>query len=116
MILYHGTTTENANTIILQQKFDINLCGSQWGSTYGKGIYFSPSKQEASVYGETILQIETNVEPLKLDKHYSPTNKQHKRQIKKILYTICPDALLSSDNKELVIFNTENTIRNIRIV
>ena len=116
MFLYHGTTTENANTIILQQKFDLNLCGSQWGSTYGKGIYFSPSKQEARVYGETILQIETNVEPLKLDKHYSPNDRNHKRQIKKILYTLVPDALFSCDNKEVVIFNTENTIRNIRIV
>ena len=116
MFLYHGTTSENANTIISEQKFNLNLCGSQWGSTYGKGVYFSPSKTEASVYGETILQIETNVEPLKLQRYYSPNDRNHKRQIKKILYTFGPDALITCNNKEVVIFNTENTIRDIRIV
>jgi len=116
MFLYHGTTKENATTIISQQKINLNLCGSQWGSTYGKGIYFSPSKTEASVYGEAIIEIETNVEPMKLQRYYSPNDRNHKRQIKKIVDTLGPDALVSYDNKEVVIFNTEDTIRNIRIV
>ena len=54
------------------KKFDLKLAGKQWGSTYGKGIYFSPSKEEAQVYGETILEIHTQIKPLKLEKHYSP--------------------------------------------
>lgn len=115
MLLYHGTSQENALSIISEQKFDLNLCGKQWGSTYGRGIYFSPSKEEAQVYGETILEIQTQIKPLKLEKHYSPNDKSHKRQIKKIINTLGPDAFETCDNKEIVIFNTSK-IENIRIV
>ena len=38
MILYHGTSTINALNI-LKEGFDLKKSGSNWGKTYGKGIY-----------------------------------------------------------------------------
>ena len=82
--LYHGTSYENGNKIFQEKKLNMDLCGTQWGATYGVGIYLSPYLEEAKAYGECILEIDCEIEPIVLDKYYSPTNKNHKRQIRKI--------------------------------
>ena len=46
MLLYHGTTKENAINI-LKDGFDFEKSGSCWGNTYGKGIYFTPNYETA---------------------------------------------------------------------
>lgn len=75
--LYHGTTQINALSI-LRDGFDFSKCGSNWGSTYGKGIYFSPSYDEAQFYaGEDgmVLSFELDLECYYLKKDISPSKK-----------------------------------------
>ena len=52
MILYHGTSIENALSIF-KNGFDINKSGENWGTTYGKGIYFSPNYETAMFYANS---------------------------------------------------------------
>lgn len=76
--LYHGTTMNNALSI-LKEGFDFNKCGCNWGCTYGKGIYFSPSYDEAHFYaGEDgiVLSFELELECYYLDKDISPSKKK----------------------------------------
>lgn len=49
MILYHGTTIDSAVSI-LNNGFTFDHCGKNWGSTYGKGIYFTPNYETARCY------------------------------------------------------------------
>jgi hypothetical protein len=75
--LYHGTTMANALSI-LKEGFDFNKCGCNWGSTYGKGIYFSSSYDEAQIYaGEDgmVLSFELDLECYYLNKDISPSKK-----------------------------------------
>ena len=56
MILYHGTTIQNALSI-MKFGFDINKSGENWGTTYGKGIYFSPNYETAEFMQIAMNQI-----------------------------------------------------------
>ena len=49
MILYHGTTVISALNI-LENGFNFNSTGINWGCTYGKGIYFTPNHETARCY------------------------------------------------------------------
>ena len=99
--LYHGTTIENALSI-LKNGFDFSKCGSNWGSTYGKGIYFSPSYDEAQFYADedgTVLSFELELECYYLDKDISPS--------KKIKFKV-PDGyncLVNPSGSEYVVFS-----------
>ena len=76
--LYHGTTINNALSI-LKEGFDFSKCGSNWGSTYGKGIYFSPSYDEAQFYAcedGIVLSFELDLECYNLEKDISPLKKK----------------------------------------
>ena len=76
--LYHGTSQSNALSI-LKEGFDFSKCGSNWGSTYGKGIYFSPNYSEAKFYaGEDgiVLSFELDLECYYLEKDIRPSNKK----------------------------------------
>ena len=49
MLLFHGTSVESALNILLKG-FQFDHCGENWGSTYGKAIYFTPSYETARCY------------------------------------------------------------------
>lgn len=49
MILYHGTSIQSMIGI-LNNGFAFDHCGKNWGSTYGKGIYFTPNYETARCY------------------------------------------------------------------
>lgn len=78
MILYHGTSCNNAISI-LKKGFDFNKVGSNYGITYGKGIYFTPNYETAKFYaGENGIIISMNVDiiPYYLKKDISPNSKK----------------------------------------
>ena len=49
MILYHGTSKNSAKNI-KTNGFSLDYVGSQWGSTYGKAIYFTNKYEDAKCY------------------------------------------------------------------
>lgn len=82
MILYHGTSAENALSI-LKNGFDINRAGENWGTTYGKGIYFSPNYDTAFFYANSdtlnpgiVISITVDLNPFILKKDISPNQKK----------------------------------------
>jgi len=99
--LYHGTTMNNALSI-LKEGFDFNKCGCNWGCTYGKGIYFSPSYDEAHFYaGEDgiVLSFELELECYYLDKDISPSKK------KKFKVPYGYNCLVNPTGSEYVVFS-----------
>ena len=78
MFLYHGTTIENALSI-LNNGFDFSKVGSNWGNTYGNGIYFSPNYETARFYAREegiVLKFDIKIIPQYLEKDYSPNSKK----------------------------------------
>ena len=78
MKLYHGTSSLNAISI-LKNGFDFNKVGSNYGITYGKGIYFTPNYETARFYaGENgiILSMDVSITPYYLVKDISPNSKK----------------------------------------
>ena len=51
MKLYHGTSISNALSI-MNEGFNLKKAGSNYGTTYGKGIYFTPNYKTAKFYAE----------------------------------------------------------------
>lgn len=99
MLLYHGTSLANALGI-LKNGFDFSKCGSNWGKTYGKGIYFTPNYDTAKFYAGDdgiVLSFEIYVVPYYLEKYYSPNNKKQikypefNEKGKKINVLVSPD-------------------------
>ena len=78
MLLYHGTSTINALSI-LKNGFNFSKAGSIWGKTYGKGIYFSPNYETARFYANTdgiVLSFDLKINPYYLTKDFSPNSKK----------------------------------------
>ena len=78
MLLYHGTSAENAISI-LKNGFDFTRSGCCWGNTYGKGIYFSPNYKTAKFYaGENgvVLSFQINIEAFFMTRDISPSSKK----------------------------------------
>lgn len=78
MLLYHGTTQENGLSILLNG-FDFEKSGSNWGNTYGKGIYFTPNYQTARFYaGEDgiVISIDIKVNIYYIKKMISPNSRK----------------------------------------
>lgn len=75
MILYHGTNISAALNI-LNEGFNFNYSGKNWGNTYGKGIYFTSNHETAKCYaGENgiILKFDLDIsDSTILTKSYSP--------------------------------------------
>jgi hypothetical protein len=78
MLLYHGTSVENALSI-LKNGFSFEKCGSNWGKTYGHGIYFTPNYDTAKFYAGDkgiVLSIDIAINGYKLNKYLSPNSKK----------------------------------------
>lgn len=109
MILYHGTNNNSADNILLHG-FNLDNCGTGFGSTFGNGIYFTPDINIAKCYGNTILKIKIN-DNIKLYniKAYSPISKYGKRKIKKIINNKIINGdyngFIANSGEEVVIFN-----------
>jgi maltose-binding protein MalE len=91
MILYHGTTTTSMVNI-LDKGFTFDHCGKNWGSTYGKGIYFTPNYETAKCYAGTdgvVLSLDINVKDYHLlTKLHRPSSIKQKYHTK---WLITPD-------------------------
>ena len=104
--LYHGTSMTNALSI-LKNGFDFTKCGSNWGSTYGKGIYFSPNYDEAQIYAGKdgiVLSFDLDLTCYYLKKDVSPSKK---RKFK------LPDGyncVVNPNNDEYVVFSFESPL------
>tara|TARA_B100000424_G_scaffold255748_2_gene235035 strand:- start:84 stop:512 length:429 start_codon:yes stop_codon:yes gene_type:complete len=109
MILYHGTSIANAISI-LKNGFDFELCGSNWGNTYGHGIYFTPNYMTARFYaGQNgiVLSFNLNINYYKLLSDYSPSMKSKK--MKKIIqYALSNnyDSIINFNQDEIIIINS----------
>tara|TARA_B100001175_G_scaffold317168_1_gene333137 strand:- start:5431 stop:5748 length:318 start_codon:yes stop_codon:yes gene_type:complete len=78
MLLYHGTNSINALSI-LNNGFDFSKAGSNYGTTYGKGIYFSPNYETAKFYAGTdgiIISLNVDITPYYLTRDISPSSKK----------------------------------------
>ena len=103
--LYHGTTLVNALSI-MNDGFDFSRCGSNWGSTYGKGIYFTPNRETALFYaGENgiVLSFELDIECYYLKNDISP-NKKRKFKLSESY-----NCLVSPNGDEYILFNINRT-------
>lgn len=77
-LLYHGTSVSDAISI-LKSGFDFSRCGSNWGSTYGKALYFTPNYETARVYaGENgiVLSFVLTIVPYYIKRDISPNSKK----------------------------------------
>ena len=110
VILYHGTTKENALGIS-RSGFSTEYSGTNWGSTFGKGVYFTNNMDEAFVYSGNngvVLMIDVDINGFQLRKNYSPTDRNDRREIKKLITTLKNsnyNCLITKDEKEFVFFN-----------
>lgn len=98
--LFHGTSPASALSI-LKNGFDFSKCGSNWGSTYGQGIYFTPNYETAKFYaGEdgVVLTFTLNINPYYLTKDISP-NQKRKFKLNKQYNTI-----VNPNKDEYVVF------------
>ena len=77
-LLYHGTSVSDAISI-LKSGFDFSRCGSNWGSTYGKALYFTPNYETARCYaGENgiVLSFALTIIPYYIKRDISPNSKK----------------------------------------
>lgn len=93
MLLYHGTSVENAISI-LKNGFSFEKSGSNWGKTYGKGIYFTPNYDTARFYAGNegmVLSIDIKINGFKLTKFLSPNDKKKIKVGEEFNCIISPD-------------------------
>lgn len=100
MLLYHGTSAVAAISI-METGFDFSRAGSNWGTTYGKGIYFTPNYRTARFYaGENgiVISVDIEVKPYYLKRAVSASSK------KRIQLPEESNCLVSPDGDEYVVF------------
>ena len=114
MKYYHGTTKENYNDI-LKHGFKKEKIGQGWGSTYGKGFYFTPHYDMATSYADSdeyiiCIEISENTNLFPLPKRYSPMNHHHKRELQKIKQQLAEtcDGYKTIDNEEIILFENKH--------
>tara|TARA_B100000424_G_C22796794_1_gene427626 strand:- start:480 stop:803 length:324 start_codon:yes stop_codon:yes gene_type:complete len=76
--LYHGTSKQNGLQI-LESGFDFKKSGSNWGNTYGKGIYFTPNYETAQFYAGKdgiVISRQLEIEAFYLKKDISPNSRK----------------------------------------
>ena len=105
MLLYHGTSSENAISI-LKNGFDFEKAGSNYGTTYGKGIYFSPNYETAQFYANEnsngmVLSFDIKIIPFYLTRDISPNSKKKIKLPKDKEY----NCIVSPNRDEYLILN-----------
>ena len=109
-LLYRGGKYSTYESLI-DNGFDLSRIGDGYGSTLGRGVYLTASKDEARSYaadGRTIFEVP--VEDLKiyrLDRAFSVDSKQDRKNLKKITQKAKDqgyNSLESVDGLETVIF------------
>ena len=101
--LYHGTSAKNALSI-LKNGFDLEKAGENWGTTYGKGIYFSPNYETAKFYaGEDgiVLSFNLQINPYELKKDIRPNSKR------KIKIPFEFDSIINPNRDEVIVTNKD---------
>tara|TARA_B100001115_G_C15507523_1_gene240389 strand:- start:25 stop:507 length:483 start_codon:yes stop_codon:yes gene_type:complete len=109
-ILYHGSSINNYKKL-KETGFDLELIGTGFGTTLGRGIYLTPHTQEALSYAEdakNILAIPIiGLKAYKLTRSFSVDCAKHRRDLKKLTDEVKIDgynALESQCGNEIVIF------------
>ena len=86
-LLYRGGKY-STYTSLIDNGFDLSRLGTGYGSTLGKGVYLTKSKEEARSYavdGRTIFQVPVeDLNPFKLERAFSVDSKQDRKNLKKI--------------------------------
>ena len=99
--LYHGTSVKNALSI-LQNGFDLGKAGENWGTTYGKGVYFTPNYETAKFYaGEdgVVISLNLKINPYQLKKDIRPNSKR------KINVPYEFDSIINPNKDEVIVTN-----------
>tara|TARA_B100001094_G_C17967671_1_gene688672 strand:+ start:429 stop:839 length:411 start_codon:yes stop_codon:yes gene_type:complete len=109
-LLYRGGKYQTYVSLI-DNGFDLSRINSNFGTTLGKGVYLTKSKEEARSYavdGRTIFEVPVvGLKPFKLDRAFSVDSKQDRKNLKKITQKAKDQgftALESVDGLEVVIF------------
>ena len=109
-LLYRGGKYDTYVSLI-DNGFDLTRLGNNFGSTLGRGVYLTKSREEARSYavdGRTIFQVPVeDLNPFKLDRAFSVDSKQDRKNLKKITQKAKDqgyNSLESVDGLETVIF------------
>ena len=109
-LLYRGGKYSTYESL-LEKGFDLSKVGDNYGTTLGKGIYLTASKDEARSYAadnRTIFEVPVqDLNPFKLDRAFSVDSKNDRKNLKKITQRAKDqgyNALESVDGLETVIF------------
>jgi len=109
-LLYRGGKYDTYVSLI-DNGFDLTRLGNNFGSTLGRGVYLTKSREEARSYavdGRSIFQVPVeDLNPFKLDRAFSVDSKQDRKNLKKITQKAKDqgfNALESVDGLEVVIF------------
>ena len=113
--LYHGTTIDNANSILELGYFDSNKKKDEgWGQTYGQGVYLTPNLQTAITYAGTegiVIQLDIEVRPHYLSRDFSPNNNKHRKQINRLIAELQANTdrncLLNKNGDEFLYFGKD---------
>ena len=109
MDVYHGTSSPD---LIIKDGFNLDKCGTGWGLTYGRGIYFAPTPTEASTYG-TIIKCKINYRPFYLEKDYCVNNRKHRRKLNKLKELAIKQGktcFVTKNKLEIIVFKTSDII------
>ena len=109
-LLYRGGKYDTYVSLI-DNGFDLTRLGNNFGSTLGRGVYLTKSREEARSYavdGRSIFQVPVeDLNPFKLDRAFSVDSKQDRKNLKKITQKAKDqgyNSLESVDGLETVIF------------
>ena len=109
MDVYHGTSSPD---VIIRDGFDLGKCGTGWGLTYGRGIYFAPTPEEACTYGN-VLECKINYKPFYLVKDYSVSSRKHRRELNKLRELAIKQGktcFVTKNKLEIIVFDPVNII------
>jgi len=121
MLIYHSSNSVESTYKILREGFDKKYIGSGYGSTFGRGIYFTPNFEYACTYNidiKEIIKCEIDIYKYKCISYDMNTNTNNNiKKINKLLKSN-PDILLVNKDKEIVevvVYNID-IIRNIEVI